>query len=526
MASKYQMITGMYESTIEKVTKTQNDWNSFLRSACRNYKCRFDEQILIYAQRPDATAVLEVHKWNDQFGRWVNKGAKGIAVFNDEHNGNYRLKHYFDITDTHQSRFARPVPIWQMESEYESEIIESLENSFGDLNDKSTLAEALISAANNAVEDNMADYLSDLMNIRDNSLLEELDELNVEVEYRRALQYSVAYMLLSRCGINADEYIEPEDFQYILSFNTSDTVNALGMATSDIAEMCLRDIALTINSIKRENRTFAISENTTHNIENEQNNERGAINERSDNISERGRLSAPESDITTRQSARRGAGSSPWQIRITPQEISQAEPQNPVHQPLDERIVERTPIGNRADSEPEDGAVDITDGTGTERDGAAQSQSADEMGWDDEQYSEFSGGDDTERPDILIKPIPTLQEQMNLLGEAEEIEPSAFSMPEWTQNVIPQQIIDEVLTSGGNNENSILRIAAYFKKDKPVEENSIFLCEEYGVGGKGFIINENKVSTWFDNAGIHIAYGNTVRDENTTLITWEGTCYR
>jgi hypothetical protein len=214
MASKYQLITDLYESTIQAVTNTPAAWTAFLRSACRNYKCRFDEQILIYAQRPDATAVLEIEKWNEQFGRWVNRGAKGIAVFDDEHNGNYRLKHYFDISDTHESRFARRVPLWQMEPRFETEVIESLENSFGELEDKATLADALISAAHNAVEDNLSDYLNELIYCREDSLLEELDELNIEMEYRTSLQNSVAYMLLTRCGIDVEDYLEPLDFRY------------------------------------------------------------------------------------------------------------------------------------------------------------------------------------------------------------------------------------------------------------------------------------------------------------------------
>ena len=254
MATKYQLITGLYESTIQAVTNTPAAWTAFLRSACRNYKCRFDEQILIYAQRPDATAVLEIEKWNKQFGRWVNRGATGIAVFDDEHDGRYRLKHYFDISDTHESRFSRRVPIWQMEPHHEEEVMESLENSFGDLEDKSSLAGALISAAKNAALDNMADYLRDLMDSREDSFLEELDDFNVDVEYRTALQNSVAYMLLTRCGIDADDYFDAHDFRYVIDFNTRSTANALGVASSDIAELCLREIAATERGIFRRRR--------------------------------------------------------------------------------------------------------------------------------------------------------------------------------------------------------------------------------------------------------------------------------
>ena len=242
--TKYQLITQAYNTTLKQVAKP-DEWMRFMRSACRNYKCRFDEQILIYVQRPDATAVLEIEKWNKQFGRWVNKGATGIAVFDDEHNGNYRLKHYFDIADTHESRFSRHVPLWQMEPQYEADVIENLENSFGELEDTSTLADALISAAKNAVDDNITDYLSELMNICEDSFLEDLDELNVEVEYQTALRNSVAYMLMTRCGIDGEAYFDFEDFQHVVDFNTLQTVNALGIAASDIAESCLREISAT-----------------------------------------------------------------------------------------------------------------------------------------------------------------------------------------------------------------------------------------------------------------------------------------
>ncbi|MCL2352673.1 MAG: hypothetical protein FWC55_09100 [Firmicutes bacterium] len=252
MAGKFQTITDLYESTTKQVTDSPGAWTAFLRSACRNYKLRFDEQILVYAQRPDATAVLEIEKWNDSFGRWVNKGARGIAVFNDGHNGPCRLKHYFDIGDTHGSRYERPVPLWDMRPEYEAEVIESLENSFGELEDASNLAAAIFSAAVNAVEDNMDDYLRDLTYAKEDSFSEEHDTFDVRMEYQTALENSVAYMLLTRCGLDADEYFEAGDFQGITAFNTRSAVNALGLAASDISEMCLREIAATVLSLQRQ----------------------------------------------------------------------------------------------------------------------------------------------------------------------------------------------------------------------------------------------------------------------------------
>ena len=241
MASKFQFITELYSRTLTGLTDAYESWTGFLRSACYNYKCPFDEQVLIYAQRPNATAVLELEKWNRQFGRWVNTGATGIAVI-DETYGKGRLKHYFDITDTHTTPVSRPVPIWTMEPAYTERVIETLEATFGTLAEKEdTLPDAILSASRNAVADNVQDYLRDLLDCRGGSMLEELDALNVEVTYRRALESSVAYMLMTRLSLPAMAYLLPEDFEGVYSFDTPDTINALGIATSDIAEMGLRD---------------------------------------------------------------------------------------------------------------------------------------------------------------------------------------------------------------------------------------------------------------------------------------------
>lgn len=191
MPTKFQLITELYDQTVQSVTGSYQSWTGFLRAACYNYKCPFDDQILIYAQRPDATAVLEMERWNRQFGRWVNRGAKSIAVFGDD--GQNCLKLYFDVSDTHASRFARPLPIWTMHPAFEPEVIETLEATFGNLAEKENLADAVRSACHNAVADNFTDYLQDLRDCREDSLLEELDDLNLELFYRDALEVSVAY---------------------------------------------------------------------------------------------------------------------------------------------------------------------------------------------------------------------------------------------------------------------------------------------------------------------------------------------
>lgn len=250
MPTKFQLITELYDQTVQSVTGSYQSWTGFLRAACYNYKCPFDDQILIYAQRPDATAVLEMERWNRQFGRWVNRGAKSIAVFGDD--GQNCLKLYFDVSDTHASRFSRPLPIWTMHPAFEPEVIETLEATFGNLAEKENLADAVRSACHNAVADNFTDYLQDLRDCREDSLLEELDDLNLEAFYRGALEVSVAYMLMTRLGLRADDYFTADEFAHVYEFNTPPTINALGIATSDIAEMGLREISRTVMQAQRD----------------------------------------------------------------------------------------------------------------------------------------------------------------------------------------------------------------------------------------------------------------------------------
>ena len=244
MARKYDLISELYRRTAHAVVSDVQNWQAFLRCACRNYRLRFDEQLLIYAQRPDTTAVLEIERWNDKFGRWVNRGAKGIAVFEDADRSRQRLTHYFDISDTHASRYSRPVPIWEMKPEYTDDVIESLENTFGELENRESLADAVLSAAKNAVEDNIPDYLGDLMYAADDSFLYGLSEDMITAMYKKAVTNSVAYVMMTRLGIDTEPFFEAEDFSVITNFNTPEALNALGIASSDIAEMGLGEISV------------------------------------------------------------------------------------------------------------------------------------------------------------------------------------------------------------------------------------------------------------------------------------------
>ena len=404
MAILYKALTELYRETQRKVT-APSEWQAFLAAACRNYRLTFDEQLLVYAQRPDATAVLEIERWNRQFGRWVNRGANGIAVFDGEHTGKPRLKYYFDISDTHEARFPRPVPIWTVREEYAPDIVETLENSFGELEHKEDLGAALLSAAKNAVEDNMPDYLSELKSLTEGSFLEELDGLNLEVEYRRAVQNSIGYMLLVRCGLDPSEYFEDEDFRDVTDFNTPQTLNALGVAAGDISQMCLSAISRTVLALqrqpKKENRTFetqpqiqyAVTEQKT--TQPERSFEYGR-----DHIHETGRLQPAE------PSAAPGGAGSPWEIRIASEAVPQGAPQDHLHEPVDQRETLQPSGGDPAERPAPDGGNRSADGEGPGRDGGTESQRPDEMGADDEQHPERGGGNGAGGTDLQLKDEP------------------------------------------------------------------------------------------------------------------------
>ena len=400
MAILYKALTELYRETQRKVT-APDQWRAFLASACRNYRLPFDEQLLVYAQRPDATAVLEIERWNRQFGRWVNRGANGIAVFDGEHNGKPRLKYYFDISDTHEARFPRPVPLWTVREEYAPDIIETLENSFGELEHKEDLGEALLSAAKNAVEDNMPDYLSELKTLTEGSFLEELDELNLEVEYRRAVQNSIGYMLLVHCGLDPSDYFEDEDFRDVLNFNTPQTLNALGVAAGDISQMCLSAISRTVLALQRqpqkENRTFEPQQKNQYAVTEQENTqpERSFEYDR-DHLHQAGRLQSAE------PSAAPGGAGSPWEIRIASEEISQGAPQGDVHEPADQREIEHTSGGDPAERPAPDGGNRGADGESRGRDGGTESQRSDEVGADDEQPAERGGGNGAGGADLQL----------------------------------------------------------------------------------------------------------------------------
>ena len=394
MPTKFQLITELYDQTVQSVTGSYQSWTGFLRAACYNYKCPFDDQILIYAQRPDATAVLEMERWNRQFGRWVNRGAKSIAVFGDD--GQNCLKLYFDVSDTHASRFARPLPIWTMHPAFEPEVIETLEATFGNLSEKENLADAVRSACHNAVADNFTDYLQDLRECREDSLLEELDNLNLEVFYRDALEVSVAYMLMTRLGLRADDYFTADEFAHVYEFNTPTTINALGIATSDIAEMGLREISRTVIQAQRDqffaNRARIGYDDRTeqHETPHERSEQHGG------HLQDAERLSGAEPADAA------GAGGASWQVRGTAERISDEASQSALHQPENQRQADGASLGDRADRAEDGGAGRGADGESRGRDGGTESDRSPALDGPDEQSPAQRGGAGAQRLDLRL----------------------------------------------------------------------------------------------------------------------------
>ena len=385
MARKYDFISELYNRTCKTVVANPASWEAFLRSACYNYRLRFDEQLLVHAQRPDATAVLQIDDWNQKFGRWVNRGAHGIAVFEDADQRRQRLVHYFDISDTHPSRFSRRVPIWQMRDEYTAEVIDTLESTFGELNDKETLAVAIESAARNAVEDNIPDYLTDLLYSVKDSFLDGVSEEEITHIFKTAVRNSVAYMTMTRLGIEAGEYFEPDDLRDVVNFTTPATLNALGYATSDIAEMGLAEISRTILALDRQNRIIAEKTKADYNVGKEKT-ERSPDDER-DHLHDAGGLSAPRSDNAG------AAGAVDGQVRPDAEEVPEGASQGTLLQPADELRPERASERHGAQSERDGTDADGADGSVGGRDGESESDGYDELGSEDEQYPEPGSGD-------------------------------------------------------------------------------------------------------------------------------------
>ena len=514
MAAKYQLITELYRRTGIAVAKNPQAWQGFLSSACRNYKCRFDEQLLIYAQRPDAVAVAKLETWNRQFKRWVNKDSKGIAVFDPKGRRN-TLKYYFDVSDTHEGYYgSRPVPIWQMDERYEQAVMERLSDRFGDV-ESTDLASDLMETAKNAVEDNLQDYFSQLKDCTKDSFLEELDDFNIEVIYRRLATNSVAFMLISRCGLDTNEFFDREDFADIVNFNTPATINAIGVATSDIAEMALREISQSIRNVqiaeKDQNRTFAQKTQSQYD-KGRQQPERSEYNERN-HLQQTGGLSYSRPNITDR------ARASAWQVRFDAQGLSGEAQASDLSQSADIGQAERASARGRADSTPEVGASDEAALSRAGRDRGTERESTDAVGRTDEQHPQPSGGSDTDRTDLQVSVakedevrvnLPTVDEQIEMIAKAEDEKASAFA--------ISKEDIDSVLQKGSGVADGKYRIYRQFQKGVDRQKNIEFLKNEYGTGGGTHIFPDGfSGHSWYDSKGLAIDRNGTYTNHDLVL---------
>ncbi|RGS48800.1 LPD25 domain-containing protein [Holdemanella biformis] len=514
MAAKYQLITELYRRTGVAVAKNPQAWQGFLSSACRNYKCRFDEQLLIYAQRPDAVAVAKLETWNRQFKRWVNKDSKGIAVFDPKGRRN-TLKYYFDVSDTHEGYYgSRPVPIWQMDERYEQAVMERLSDRFGAV-ESTDLASALMETAKNAVEDNLQDYFSQLKDCTKDSFLEELDDFNIEVIYRRLAANSVAFMLISRCGLDTNEFFDREDFADIVNFNTPATINAIGVATSDIAEMALREISQSIRNVqiaeKDQNRTFAQKTQAQYD-KGRQQPERSEYNERN-HLQQTGGLSYSRPNITDR------ARASAWQVRFDAQGLSGEAQASDLSQSADIGQAERASARGRADSTPEVGASDEAALSRAGRDRGTERESTDAVGRTDEQHPQPSGGSDTDRTDLQVSVakedevrvnLPTVDEQIEMIAKAEDEKASAFA--------ISKKDIDSVLQKGSGVADGKYRIYRQFQKGEDRQKNIEFLKNEYGTGGGTHIFPDGfSGHSWHDSKGLAIDRNGTYTNHDLVL---------
>ena len=396
MASKLKLISELYDETIENVSSKSDNWRLFLKCASMNYKYNFSEQLLIYAQKPNAIACAGLETWNKDLKRWVNKGAKGIALLNDD-NGYLKLRYVFDVSDTH-SKYGKKIALWRVNKVYEEQVIESLENKYGELENKETLFDALKSVAHNLTEDNYSDYFNDLINNKDDTKLEFINDEVIERKYKELLQNSVAYMLINRCGLDPKPHFVETDFIEINLFNHIDTLTRFGNAVSDISEMGLREIYNTLKNIRLNEiekiRTFDKEKNKVYdNSEKSKSAERRDFDEH--RVQENGRLRDTESSSEREERTTREILNNEIELLETTQQqsLSNIDDERPVDRPLDRDREYRTD-SNRVDDNSNDGTRESQRGIESER--------SNEVGKIDEQYQEFSRGSSNQRIDLQL----------------------------------------------------------------------------------------------------------------------------
>ena len=505
MPSKYQEYRQMADTAERQLTSSYKSWTQFLRTAARLYKYPYNEQVMIHAQRPDATACAEYDFWNKKMGRFVRRGSTGIALI-DTSGQKPQLRYVFDVADTGEREHSRPMHLWQFRAEHEATVAAALKRSY-DVSGGDSIIEQMESAAAQLAMEYWADHKRDILYNIDDSYLDGYDEFNTEVQFRNAAKVSITYMLMSRCGLEPEAYLEPEDFMPVFDFNTPATVAALGTAVSEISQQVLRQIEVAIRNYERE---------------------RSQKNDRIDLHEER-RL--PDS----RPEAERGAGEqAPGQVRDAEEDVPSGASSHPLEPDDSVRDAVPAPAGDRRDGAAEAGADDAGADEVGGRDGSAESQRPVEVGGADEQPESTGRRDHPERAGVQLtndapkaEPVqPTAGYQMSLFPtEAEQIAyidtaesandvPSAFSI------FISQDDIDHILRTGGNADEARMKITAEFSKQKPIEDRAAFLKNLY-YGGNGLNTENGRFSAWYGGDGIHIANGDTARHlRSAQVVSW------
>lgn len=545
MASKFERISALSTETTQHLTDTPETWMRFLDSAAWFYKYSFADQVLIAAQRPDATACAELELWNRVFNRWVNRGAKGIALI-DDRGDRPHLRHVFDVKDTN-NRYGEPFSLWQAQPKDEKRIIEELENAFGDTQ-STTLQDAILGVALEAATDNAQDYFDELMALSDHGALAELSAEDARGIFDMQIATAVAYTVLRRIGHDPTQIFTPQNFADVSFFNTYDTISQFGSAVSDISEMVLRQIERTVRAIEQENRTFAIQEQ----IEQNKAEEAERSQENGTDLYASGRLPSPESGDG------RAAGGRDRGIRMDAETLPEGTPEGNLQRDAHEGNADTAPAGDQRAGAGHDGIPHEADGENGRRDGAAQTDEPDGMGRTDEQHSEPRRRDRESGADLQLteeQPVDSTYEADEAVEEAfpaslfdspvqekqfkrdikkvkqstpqmslfdlENVE-SAESTPAGTLSLrYSQQIVDEALTLGANDRNSRLVIAAYFMKDHTLSENAAFLKDHYGRNGAGFYLDGKQYAVWYDESGFRISAGDTTLGGMTMTMTWE-----
>ena len=544
--SKLQDIRNLVQEHAVSVSSSPGDWMDYMDTASRLYRYSFSDQLLIHAQRPDATACASLELWNEKMLRWVNRGARGIALF-DETWQNTKLRYVFDISDTHMVAGGRSPYLWKMQEHQREEILTHLAEVYAlEEKDAATLQDALMAVAREMVNDNLEEYLDGLEYAVEGTYLEDLDEVTIRSDFRQLATDSVYYLLSRRCGLDPMELLEEEDFMHITDYNRLSVLTFLGNTASQLSESILIDIGKTVHKISLEEARKEVEKSNERNYNNfttlmheikdqdaetkkEENIENEGGNDYGTDISSQGRLPVSESD-------RRRGRSDDREIWDAAEDISERTQEQPLSEPVSDREAEQPSGTDRESSTGENGQPD-GEITGEES-GTGQGSRSDGM---DSTHERTDGNSGREHLDgIGIQLVEDTRE--NGLSKAEEEIASALSLPEYpTANeqrrqieeraaalyageiLIPESVVDEILRTGGNRAGSQLRIIYNFMSEQTPEEYTEFVKREYRKGGKGFQIDGNEYSVWFDETGMQIAVGHTVTDQilDKAFLSWE-----